>query len=73
MKQEPSVGREPSAAIVVPKVLTTAVARGDSLWHISRSTYGDGRRYPSIFEANRTKIHNPDLIYPGQIFVLPKK
>jgi len=71
MKQEPSVGREPSAAIVVPKVLTTAVARGDSLWHISRSTYGDGRRYPSIFEANRTKIHNPDLIYPGDVLTLP--
>ena len=67
------VGREPGAAVVVPKVWTAAVARGDSLWRISRSTYGDGRRYPSIFEANRTRIRNPNLIYPGQILVVPKK
>jgi nucleoid-associated protein YgaU len=73
VEQEPPVGKGPGAAVVVPRVWTTAVARGDNLWRISRSTYGDGRRYPSIFEANRTKIHNPNLIYPGQIFVLPRK
>jgi LysM repeat protein len=61
------------SAVVVPKITTTTVVRGDSLWHISRSTYGEGRRYPSIFEANRNKIRNPDLIYPGQIIVLPKR
>jgi nucleoid-associated protein YgaU len=72
-KEEPAAGKGPRAAVVVPKVWTAAVARGDSLWRISRSSYGDGHRYPSIFEANRTKIRNPDLIYPGQIFVLPKK
>jgi hypothetical protein len=73
VEQEPPVGKGPGAAVVVPRVWTTAVARGDNLWRISRSTYGDGRHYPSIFEANRKKIHNPNLIYPGQIFVLPKK
>ena len=62
-----------SSAVVVPKITTTTVVRGDSLWRISRSTYGEGRRYPSIFEANRNKIRNPNLIYPGQIFVVPKK
>jgi nucleoid-associated protein YgaU len=25
-----------------------------------------------IFEANKDQIRNPDLIYPGQIFSLPK-
>jgi len=24
-----------------------------------------------VFEANRDKIRDPDLIYPGQIFDLP--
>jgi nucleoid-associated protein YgaU len=24
-----------------------------------------------VFEANRNKIRDPDLIYPGQIFNLP--
>ena len=61
-----------ASAVVVPKVLTTTVIRGDSLWRISRSKYGDGSRYPVIFGANRGQIRNPNLIYPGQIFVVPK-
>jgi nucleoid-associated protein YgaU len=65
-------GGSPSA-VVVPKITTTTVSRGDSLWHISRLTYGAGTRYPTIYRANRGKIRNPDLIYPGQIFVLPTR
>ena len=49
------------------------IARGDSLWALSRLTYGDGARYAVILNANRDKIHNPNLIYPGQTFVLPQK
>jgi nucleoid-associated protein YgaU len=65
-------GGSPSA-VVVPKITTTTVSRGDSLWRISRLTYGAGTRYPTIYRANREKIRNPDLIYPGQIFVLPTR
>ncbi len=49
------------------------ISRGDSLWALSRLAYGDGARYALIFKANRDKIHNPNLIYPGQTFVLPQK
>ncbi|KJC43624.1 peptidoglycan-binding protein LysM [Bradyrhizobium sp. LTSP849] len=49
------------------------IARGDSLWTLSRLAYGDGARYAVILNANREKIHNPNLIYPGQTFVLPQK
>ena len=49
------------------------ISRGDSLWALSRLAYGDGARYAVIFKANRDKIHNPNLIYPGQTFVLPQK
>lgn len=49
------------------------ISRGDSLWALSRLAYGDGARYAVIFNANRNKIHNPNLIYPGQTFVLPQK
>lgn len=66
-------GAGSSSAPVASKSMTTTVSRGDSLWRISRSTYGKGSRYPVIFGANRNKIRNPNLIYPGQIFVLPKK
>jgi nucleoid-associated protein YgaU len=66
----PSDGGEPSI-MVVPKAATTIVSRGDSLWRISRVTYGAGMRYATVFKANRDKIRNPNQIYPGQIFVLP--
>ncbi|QIP03822.1 LysM peptidoglycan-binding domain-containing protein [Bradyrhizobium symbiodeficiens] len=49
------------------------ISRGDSLWALSRLAYGDGARYAVIFKANRDKIHNPNLIYPGQTFVMPQK
>ena len=49
------------------------VTRGDSLWALSRLAYGDGNRYAVIFNANREKIRNPNLIYPGQTVVLPQK
>jgi nucleoid-associated protein YgaU len=60
-----------SSTVVVPKVVTTTVSRGDSLWRLSRNTYGAGTRYAVIYKANREQIRNPNLIYPGQIFVIP--
>ncbi|WP_027515078.1 LysM peptidoglycan-binding domain-containing protein [Bradyrhizobium sp. WSM1417] len=49
------------------------ISRGDSLWALSRLAYGDGARFAVIYNANRAKIHNPNLIYPGQTFVVPQK
>ena len=56
----------------VPEIDTAKIIRGDSLWQISRRTYGNGKRYTVIYDANRDQIRDPDLIYPGQIFVMPK-
>lgn len=44
------------------------VSRGDSLWHISgkSSVYGNPYQWPLIYKANRSKIKDADLIYPGQ-------
>jgi nucleoid-associated protein YgaU len=67
-----SDGGSPSA-VVGPKIATTVVSRGDSLWRISQVTYGAGMRYAFVYKANRDQIRNPDRIYPGQIFVLPMK
>jgi len=47
------------------------VQPGNSLWRIARRSYGYGVQYVTIFEANRDQIGDPDLIYPGQIFLLP--
>lgn len=48
------------------------IRRGDTLWQISRRTYGAGVRYTTIYLANEDKISNPDRILPGQVFGLPK-
>ncbi len=61
----------PSSTVVVPKISTTTVSRGDSLWRLSQASYGAGTRYAVIYKANRGQIRNPNLIYPGQVFVLP--
>ena len=47
------------------------IRRGDSLWTVSRSNYGEGVRYTTIYEANRDQIRNPHLIFPGQVLKLP--
>lgn len=50
---------------------TYTVVSGDCLWNIAKRFYGNGSRYPDIFNANRDKISNPNLIYPGQVLVIP--
>ena len=45
---------------------------GNSLWRIARRNYGEGPRYTVIYQANKERIKDPDLIYPGQVFVVPK-
>ena len=64
-------GGSPPSAVVVPKITTATVSRGDSLWRLSQLSYGAGTRYAVIYKANREQIRNPNLIYPGQVFVLP--
>jgi nucleoid-associated protein YgaU len=64
-------GSSSPSTVVVPKISTTTVSRGDSLWRLSQVSYGAGTRYAVIYKANRGQIRNPNLIYPGQVFVLP--
>ena len=44
---------------------------GDSLSKIAKHQYGDAAKWHAIYEANRDKIKNPDLIYPGQVLNIP--
>ncbi|MBK5652452.1 MAG: LysM peptidoglycan-binding domain-containing protein, partial [Rhizobium sp.] len=61
------------SAVIVPNITTTTVTRGDSLWRISQRALGAGQRYAVIYRANSQQIRNPNLIYPGQVFVLPAR
>jgi nucleoid-associated protein YgaU len=47
------------------------VQSGDSLSKIAKHVYGDASKWHAIFDANRDKIKNPDLIQPGQVLTLP--
>ena len=55
-----------------PAPITITVQPGLTLWAIARDNFGDGMMYVQVFEANRDKIKDPDLIYPGQVFTVPK-
>lgn len=47
----------------------------DCLWKIAgyKFIYNNPRLWPKIYRANKAKIKNPDLIYPGQVFRIPPK
>ncbi|MDR2098911.1 MAG: LysM peptidoglycan-binding domain-containing protein [Rickettsiales bacterium] len=49
------------------------VKKGDCLWNLALKEYGKGASYVVIFEGNKSQIKNPDLIYVGQVFSIPKK
>ena len=47
------------------------VEKGDSLWKIADTHYGDGSKYTEIFEANKPVLKDSDKIYPGQMLRIP--
>ncbi len=53
-------------------VRVVTVQPGFTLWAIARRNYGEGILYVRVYEANKDKIRDPDLIYPGQVFTVPK-
>jgi len=53
------------------RINVVTVQPGNTLWAIARKRYGRGILYVRVFEENKDKIRNPDLIYPGQVFSLP--
>lgn len=70
--------REDQEALVAANQQAASAAQvitvqpGSTLWAIADEQYGSGVMYVRVFEANRERIRNPDLIYPGQVFALPE-
>jgi nucleoid-associated protein YgaU len=60
-------------ALHKPSENTHTVVEGECLWMIAGMEYGHPYYYkwPLIYNANRDKIKDPDLIYPGQVFDIP--
>ena len=62
---------QPEPAMAEPVASTNSayeVNKGDHLWGISGSSYGNPYKWPLIYKANSDKIKDADLIYPGQVF-----
>lgn len=71
---QPDPAPPPAAPTAQPEPAprTYTVQRGDTLRAVAQRFYGDEMAWRRIYEANRDKIENPDLIYPGQEFVIPE-
>ncbi len=61
----------PPVAPPAPEKQFYTVKKGDYLSKIAKEVYGDAKKYPVIFEANKPMLKDPDLIYPGQVLVIP--
>lgn len=61
----------PAVAPPAPEKQFYTVKKGDYLSKIAKEVYGDAKKYPIIFEANKPMLKDPDLIYPGQVLVIP--
>jgi nucleoid-associated protein YgaU len=68
--QPDPVAASPASA---PATISVTVQPGFTLWGIAQERYGDGVFYVQVFEANKDKIKDPNLIYPGQVFSVPDR
>lgn len=55
----------------VPNSKVYKVQSGDSLSRIARKMYGDASKWEAIYNANRDKIKNPNIIKVGQVLTIP--
>ena len=58
--------------IEVPKDRKVVVKEGEWLYDIARNEYGSMHEWRKIYEANKDKIDNPDVIYPNQELIIPE-
>ena len=54
-----------------PAARSYTVQPGDTLYGISERYWGNGKYWPALYQANRSKISDPNLIYAGQVVTIP--
>jgi LysM repeat protein len=54
-----------------PAARSYTVQPGDTLYGISQRYWGNGKYWPALYQANRSKISDPNLIYAGQVVTIP--
>lgn len=71
-ESKPTVTEEKKRdASSAPAPKTYTVKTGDCLWNIAKKYLGNGAKYTAIYNLNKDKIKNPNLIYVGQVLTLP--
>ena len=70
VEEQPAAVEEAPSEAAAPE--TYVVQSGDSLSAIALQLYGDAAEYTRIFEANRDKLSDPNLIQPGQELIIPR-
>jgi nucleoid-associated protein YgaU len=71
-REEPTLVAELDTRDDTSATGVVTVQPGNTLWGIATDEYGEGLMYVRVFRANRDRIRNPDLIYPGQVFTIPE-
>lgn len=62
---------EPQRPAEVPAAKTYTVQKGDCLTLIAKRQLGNGTRWREIYDLNRDKISNPNMIQIGWVLTLP--
>lgn len=59
-------------SIIEETIKEYTVVRGDCLWFIAKKYYTNPYQWTTIYNENKDKISNPDLIYPKQVLTIPQ-
>jgi len=66
----------PGQELTIPRDWPTQVEvkPGESLWKIAGywEVYGSGPQWTTLYEANRDRIRDPNVLKPGQVLVVPR-
>lgn len=71
--EKPTPPQQPTAEQVTPPTGDTehVVSSGESLWAIAKEYYGDPLLWPVIYNANKDRIRDPDMIRTGWTLTIP--
>jgi nucleoid-associated protein YgaU len=65
---DPTPGPAPAPT---PAGRQRVIVPGDNLWNIATEELGDGTRYMEIYNASNFRSGDPNLIFPGEIAIIP--